>query len=805
MPENDTLSTVPISLDGREVQASPGQLLIAAAEEAGVYIPRFCWHPRLRPVAMCRMCLVEVEGMRGLQPACYVPVKEGMEVRTQTPLVKKVQEGVLEFLLLNHPLDCPVCDRGGECPLQDHTMSFGPGESRFVEEKRHFEKPVPINNLVLLDRERCIQCARCTRFASDVAGDPLLEFASRGNDLQVTVFPDEPFSSYFSGNVVQICPVGALTSIPYRFKARPWDVTIAETTCGGCAVGCRGALSETRNRLIRFLGVDNDAVSWGWLCDKGRFAYEYVGSENRLTVPLFREETAAADAFSEVSWAEAVERIAEQIQEVKGAGGNIAAIGGARLTNEEAYSLSKFMRVVCGTNDVDCQLDDGLPADFVAGARNRAVINDFAKASVIVLAGPDLKEELPVLYLRVRDAVVNQGVPLFVIGPPQSGLTDFAKKVFDTPAAFDPVLLPIAGDVVLIVGRQSAAQDAEAQSTWALGLSEQLGERVKLLPILRRSNVHGAIDMGLSPSLLPGRVTVDDLEARERLAQVWEGEFPPDPGRDCREILDAAVEGKIDILFVVGADPLTDFPDPVMARRALERTSFVVVLDLFPSSATRFADVVLPAAGWGEVSGTVTNLEGRVQRVAAKVTAPGQAASDAQVFREIAEHLEVDFGCGTPEATLREIAQVAPAYQGVSLSRFRGKKGKEGVLVGEGRVAPRTSSPFEKDARPLGNGFRLHVGRAFWDRGTLVSECPSLSGLRPGPIVRVHPEDLAFAGITDGSSVRVLDEDPAGRLDLLRTVVADERVPLGTVSVPHNQDEPFVIRVGATVTLERID
>ena len=262
--------TVTLTIDGKEVVAKKGELLISAAQKAGVFIPRFCYHDRLKPVGMCRMCLVEIEGVRGLPPACTTPVAEGMEVRFKENNVEKAQDGVLEFLLINHPLDCPVCDRGGECPLQDQTLSFGPGDSRFVEEKRHWEKPIEISDHVLLDRERCIQCSRCTRFADDVAGDPLITFVERGGHTEVNTFPGDPFASHFSGNIVQICPVGALTAKPYRFNARPWDLTSTETTCTKCSVGCKGVAQSSRNEMVRFLGVDSEPTNQGWLCDKGR-------------------------------------------------------------------------------------------------------------------------------------------------------------------------------------------------------------------------------------------------------------------------------------------------------------------------------------------------------------------------------------------------------------------------------------------------------------------------------------------------------------------------------------------------------
>ena len=278
MPEETPDNEITFTLDGREVTAAKGEMIIAAAERAGTYIPRFCYHPRMEPVGVCRMCLVEVEGPRGstLMPSCYVAVGDGMAVTTDSDKVKKAQDGVLEFLLANHPLDCPVCDKGGECPLQDQTLAHGPGETRFVEEKRHFAKPIPISELVLLDRERCIQCSRCTRFAEEVAGEALIDFSGRGDMVEVSTFPGEPFSSYFSGNTVQICPVGALTATAYRFAARPWDLEQVESTCTGCAVGCRVAVQSSAGRLTRLLGVDADPVNHSWLCDKGRFAFESV-------------------------------------------------------------------------------------------------------------------------------------------------------------------------------------------------------------------------------------------------------------------------------------------------------------------------------------------------------------------------------------------------------------------------------------------------------------------------------------------------------------------------------------------------
>ena len=353
----------PSTVDGRPHEAPPGQWLIDACEDAGVYVPRFCYHHRMQPVGMCRQCLVEVEGPRGpmLVVSCMTPVAANQVVHTDSPTVKKAQEGVLEFLLANHPLDCPVCDKGGECPLQDQAFSHGPGESRFIEEKRHYEKPIPISSLVYLDRERCILCDRCTRFASEVAGDPLITFTHRGNNTQVLTFPDDPFASYFSGNTVQICPVGALTAKPYRFRARPWDLEQTESTCTTCSVGCRITVQSSQNILLRYQGVDSDPVNWGWLCDKGRFGFEAIGLTRSRHHPAGPPGRRADPGH--VGCRARRRRPMPSARAIDAGGpGAVAIVGGARGTNEDAFAWALLAREVIGTANLDAQLDDGLAA-----------------------------------------------------------------------------------------------------------------------------------------------------------------------------------------------------------------------------------------------------------------------------------------------------------------------------------------------------------------------------------------------------------------------------------------------------------
>jgi len=719
---------VVITLDGKEIEARPDELVIDAAERNGVYIPRFCYHPRMRPVGMCRMCIVNIDTGRGpaLLPSCMVSVAPDMKVDTQAHNVKKAQDGVLEFLLINHPLDCPVCDRGGECPLQDHTMAFGPGESRFIEEKVHFEKPIPISDLVDLDRERCILCDRCTRFAGEVAGDAFISFQDRGAQTQVNTFPDHPFASYFSGNTVQICPVGALLARPYRFRARPWDLEQVESTCQTCAVGCRMAVQSSSNRLVRYLGVDVDPVNWGWLCDRGRFNWEWVDSEDRLPAPMVRD----GDSLQPAGWSRALTAARDGIRAALDAGGPgaVGLIGGARLSNEDAYAWAKLAKGVLGTDNVDAQLGDGLPAEVVLGLP-RASIDDACKSGgTVILLAPDLKEELPVLFLRLRAAAVEHGARIIEISPRATSLTPYAaaslryapgaagevvRAVLDGTEApgneaaasrrAAELLREAAGGTrgnghgpVVILGRPSLGESAASVVDAAAGLAGIDG--VRFLSALRRGNVHGALDMGLAPGVLPGRVSLDD--GREWFSQEW-GVLPEQQGLDTTGILTAAAAGEIRALVLLGADPLADFPDHDLARRALAAAPFVLAVDCFLTESSEEADVVLAAAGYAERAGTTTNLEGRVSLLHQKVTPPGTGREDWMIAVDLAYRLGGDLGFDSRDAIWREVERLAPSHRGITRALLQSHDARDGVMVpldrdsltGPGTVTGVTEAP----------------------------------------------------------------------------------------------------------------
>ncbi len=785
------------------MQGPAGEVLIKVAEENGNYIPRFCWHPRMNPVALCRMCLVEVVGPRGrmLVPSCSTRINDGMVVDTQSAVVKKAQEGVLEFLLINHPLDCPVCDKGGECPLQDHTVAYGPGESRFVEEKRHYPKPIPISELILLDRERCILCARCTRFCEEISGDPLIEFRDRGNAVQVITFPDEPFTSYFSGNTVQICPVGALTAAPYRFKARPWDLEAVESVSMVDAVGSKVSVQSSQNTVVRIDGVDNDPTNQGWLSDKDRFIFESVNSEHRLTTPLIKRD---GELF-EATWGEALDFAADKLASYPGAA--VAGLGGANSTNEEAFAFGKFLRTIVVTPHVDAQLDDGLDPQFLVGVTPRASIPDLETAKTILLWAGDLKEELPVLYLRVRRAAAELGANLIVVHPRRTGLDDVAShKIRYRPGTGPDVLRDLmAGDgeyaaaraaldegpVVAIVGRTGLSEDprlAEAVAAFVRDLPEG-----KIMPMAHRANVVGALDMGLAPSLLPGRVS--ESSAHVTLEAEW-GPLPEGLGRNATSIFEGLRDGDLQALIMVGTDPVSDHPEPALAAAGLAAADFVVSFDHFLNDSAAMADVVFPVLGFAEAEGTVTNIEGRVQKVNRLVPGPGQTKPTWSALDDLARRMGGDIGATSAEALTREIATVAPAYHGVTWDVLDWGEGREGmVLPIEGGTQHLQYIPVDGNLASVQARFGLHLGRVLYDDGVRTRMSPSLAALVPAAHVYMNAAEVVGLGLNPGDVALV--ESESGMVSL--PIAVDNSLGNGAVYVPANLAETR--ELGAAVTV----
>ncbi len=751
-------NVVNLTINDKPIVARKGELIIAAADRTDDFIPRFCYHPRMSPVGMCRQCLVEVETPRGpmMVVSCMTPVAEGQVVRTATDGVKKAQEGVLELLLANHPLDCPVCDKGGECPLQDQAFSHGPGESRFVEEKRHYEKPIAISDIVYLDRERCILCDRCTRFADEVAGDALITFTSRGNDTQVLTFPDEPFSSYFSGNTVQICPVGALTAKPYRFKARPWDLEQTESTCTSCSVGCRTVVQSSRDELVRYQGVDIDPVNWGWLCDRGRYNFESVNSPDRLTTPLVKN---GAEHVA-TSWSVALENASRMIRMSLAQNANsVAILGGARGTNEDAFAWAMLADKL-GINQRDAQLGDGLSPEIFNIAQ--ATIDETCAASTIILLSPDLKEELPVLYLRVRDAAQKRKARIVEFSSRDSGLSPYAWRtvgfepghqaqvVRETLTSAEMKEQLGRGQVVVIVGRPNLAEN-EVFTLQALAEVFGVVPNAKVLPVLRRGNVRGAVAAGLTPQNNSG---------------------------DAIDILNAAAAGKIECLILLGADPMSDVADAGLVQRALAQVKNLISIDTFMNSSNRNADIVLPAAAYGEKNGTTTNLEGRVSNVVQKITPRGTSRPDWMIATELSIALGVDIGVSSLEDLNQKLVSSVPAF---APSADAKSTHGDGVLMT--RETPVTISGSQTKAvdRNAYN-YRLIVSRTMYDTAQSTVASPSLVGIINDSAIYVHPLDLARIGVVEGTNVRVGAEGT----NVVIAIRAHNGVHRGTAWLPFN-------------------
>tara|TARA_B100000686_G_C16801250_1_gene986173 strand:+ start:1808 stop:4312 length:2505 start_codon:yes stop_codon:yes gene_type:complete len=805
---SEEIDEVSVIIDGQEVHVKAGEILIDACESAGVDIPRFCYHKRMSQVGMCRMCIVEVDTGRGssLQPSCMMNVSEGMVVDTQSELTKKVQDGVLEFLLLNHPLDCPVCDKGGECPLQDQTMAYGPGETRFVEEKRHFEKPIPINENVFLDRERCILCDRCTRFADEVVGDPLIQFIDRGNSTQVNTFPEDPFASYFSGNIVQICPVGALTAKSYRFKARPWDLEEIESTYPN-PLGDRIVVQSSRDQVLRLQGLDSEAVNWGWLSDKDRFSFEAFQSEYRLDSPLVRggglnkAEKGGAGLVAS-SWAGALSIVTDSLKDVNP--DRVAFLGGARLTNESQYAWTKLAKGVLGTDHVSADLGDELPAHVLLGLP-RATISELCQPNnTIVLLTSDLKEEYGTLFIRLRHAAKAQGVNIVELSPTRTGLSNVAAvSLHPLPGEIGNVAEAlVTGDIPREVGGITGEEIANAheylqnsnvfvvvnrssigQSTTPIVdaiTSFQKLDNCRFLPLVRRGNTMGALDMGMSPGLLPGRNTLSSGSAV--FSDIWPN-LPAKEGADTKQILQNAADGKIDTLFLIGADPISDFPDRSLAKSAIQNAGTVVSVDLFVTPSVYESDVVLPAASFLEVNGSHTNVEGRITPIRQKVTAPGTSRPDWMIASEIAYLLGHNLNIDTPEDVWNEMTSRSAVHGNLGYPHFDNDQNGH-LITATGRI-PFLPSQERLESRPVDSyAMRLIIGKRMFDHGTITQMSASLRSLAEASQLRINQYDFERLGIDEGTKVQVT----SGDRDISVTVKIDDRVPRSCALIYANLD-----------------
>ncbi|MGI5469511.1 NADH-quinone oxidoreductase subunit G [Streptomyces sp. CA-132043] len=803
VPPEDLVS---LTIDGIEISVPKGTLVIRAAEMLGIEIPRFCDHPLLDPAGACRQCIVEVEGQRKPMASCTITCTDGMVVKSQltSPVADKAQRGVMELLLINHPLDCPVCDKGGECPLQNQAMSAGQADSRFEGRKRTYEKPVPISQQVLLDRERCVLCARCTRFSNQVAGDPMIELIERGALQQVGTGEGDPFESYFSGNTIQICPVGALTSAAYRFRSRPFDLVSSPSVCEHCAGGCATRTDHRRGKVMRRLAADDPEVNEEWMCDKGRFAFRYGQLPDRLETPLVRD--ADSGELTPASWPEALAAAARGLAAARGRAG---VLTGGRLTVEDSYAYVKFARTVLDTDDIDFRArvhsseEAGFLAAHVAGHGRDLdgqgiTYRSLEAAPAVLLAGIEAEEEAPGVFLRLRKAHRKNGQRTF-------GLASYATRGLikaggtllpAAPGTETEWLDALAGGVGLEGEGQAAAEALRAAGSVIV-----VGERLAAVPgaltaavraasatgaqlvwIPRRAGERGAVEAGALAGLLPGGRPATDPRARDEVARAWGvTALPHRHGRDTGQILEAAATGELNALVVAGVG-VEDLPDPRRAVEALDAVGFLVSLEQRPGEVTRRADVVLPVAAVVEKAGTFLNWEGRARPFEAALK-PDQMTRrhllpDARVLHMLADAMSaVDEA--VPGLALPDVRAVRAELD--RLGGWDGPRATADVLAGtEPRALPR---PGAGEAVLAGHRLLLDLGR-------MQEGDAALAGTRHAAVARMSAATAAEAGLKDGAEVLVTGPHGAVAFPLLVSEMPDRVVwlPLNSQGggVPHD-------------------
>ncbi len=800
VPAPPPADLITVTIDNVAVQVPKGTLVIRAAELAGIQIPRFCDHPLLDPVGACRQCIVEVEGQRKPLTSCTTTCTDGMVVRTQvtSAVAEKAQRGIIELLLINHPLDCPVCDKGGECPLQNQAMSTGSAVSRFHDVKRTFPKPIAISSQVLLDRERCVLCARCTRFSQQIAGDPFIEMFERGALQQVNIYTDQPFESYFSGNTVQICPVGALTGAAYRFRARPFDLVSTPTACEHCASGCAMRTDWRRGKVLRRLAGDDPEVNEEWNCDKGRWAFTYATATDRLTMPLVRDR--ATGRLEPASWPEAFAVAADGLAAAQGRAG---VLTGGRLTTEDAYAYAKFARVALRSNDVDLRArpHSAEEADFlaarVAGTGLGVRYADLERASGVLLVGLEPEEESPILFLRLRKAARKRGVPLFSVTPfatpsVQKAFGRLLRAAPGTEAEFCDALLDgspdsgldaagrdaaamlRAGGAVILAGERLGAQ-AGALSAVAR-LADATGARLAWVP--RRAGERGSVEAGALPNLLAGGRLVADPAARAEVEAAWGVRLPAEPGRDTAGILAAAAAGDLHALLVGAVDP-ADLPDPAQAIAALDAVPFLVSLELRASAVTERADVVFPVAPVVEKAGTFFDWEGRARPFEVTLAQTG-ALPDLRVLHGIAEEMAADLGLPDVAAARRELT---------ALGRYAGPR------------PPAPSAPAAEVPRVPPGAAVLATWHWLLDLGRLQDGEPHLAGTAKQPRLHLSPGTAQEIGARDGEPVTVSTSRGRVTLPLVGADLPDRVVWLPTNSPGSAVRRDLGVDAGAVVTI----
>jgi NADH-quinone oxidoreductase subunit G len=760
---------VTLVVDGVEVQADEGAMLVDAAKGGDVEIPVFCYEPKLGgPVGACRMCLVEIEGIPKLQTACSTPVRDGMVVYTQTDRVSEAQNAIVEFLLVNHPLDCPVCDKGGECPLQDIAMGWGPGKSRVTEPKRHFRKPVALSPLVRIDRERCILCYRCVRFSQEVAEDEQLQLLERGSQSFVGTFDERPYIAPFHGNIIELCPVGALTSEAYRFRARPWDIEDSGSICTLCPSQCNVKFTVRDERIQRVLARDNHDVDDGWLCDKGRFGFQMINSPDRITAPRV--------SGNEAGWESALDAAAERL---RAAGSRTAAIVGGQASNEEAYLVQRIVRGALDSADITSTDElPALPAAALAAPRLSAAVRDIDAAESILVIGTDPLHSMPILDLRLRKAVRHGGARLVIASERPTALDGGAEEVARyAPGAAGAFLNRLAGKLegsadddggdetidadaariagelrpgkTVIIWGERLGRGAEGEATLGslLDCAEALDASAPgagLIGVPDGANGRGVREAGCLPTAGPGYVPVAG-------------------GRGLEAIKRALLDGELDALVLAGADPVRDLPDGPGWAEALRQARTVVAISSFDDASTAAADVVLPAEAYAEKEGTVTHPDGRLQRLRPAVPRPDEVRPIWQALAELSARLGFETEIDSAEEALAALAGEVKFYAGVTADEIGGhgvRWPERDAAAGFSVVETQTGV---QPVAPRSNGaLRLGTYRDLW-AGEVTERNPALRFLAPAQRVELAVADAQRLGLGNGDEVEVRSNGTALR------------------------------------------
>ncbi|MBO9533172.1 MAG: NADH-quinone oxidoreductase subunit NuoG [Solirubrobacteraceae bacterium] len=797
-------SPITFTIDGRDVVAPEGTMLADAAKVGDVEIPVFCYEPKLgAPVGACRMCLVEVEGIPKLQTACSTPVKDGMVVNTTAPKVKAAQESVLEFLLVNHPLDCPVCDKGGECPLQDISYGWGRGLSRVAEPKRHFTKPLELSPLIAIDRERCILCYRCVRFSQEVAEDHQLVFLERGADTYVGTFDSHPYVAPFSGNIIELCPVGALTSRPYRFRARPWDIEGGGTVCTLCPGQCNVTHTVRDERVLRTLSRENDAVDDGWLCDKGRFSYQAATAPERLQQPLVRD---ADGNLQPASWDDALDRAASIL---RASGERTAAIAGGRTLNEEGYLLQRLLRDQLSSPHLESRIAPGPSRELLAALHApalQATVPDLEFAHHVLLLDIEPQEAAPILELRLRKGARRLGTKLSVAGPRPSALDPRAQHVLRyAPGGNEGFLKALAaalegGDVsgpAAAAGIDAAAVSGLADTLKAAGedrvilysdallsgpgADESARALLRIAAALSLSGEDGAGSGGAGLLGIPATTNGRGLREAGVLPDAGPGlRAVAHPGRDLPGIAEGLAGSELDALIALGVDPIADLQGRAAWRQALGASHLIAVSSFLTEGVAGYAAVVFPQEAPAEQEGTLTHPDGRVQRARPAVRRPDGIRSGWWVLAQLAARLGDRTTLHTAGMAFAELTAEVPFLAGLTLDEIGGK-GVRWPTLAEAATWPKGTTDLEPqtDATvvpPANGALRLARQSSPW-RIPEVAASKALRFLVPSADARLAPADAERLGITEGSPV-ALSVDGT---EISATARLDSRIPAGTV------------------------